>query len=601
MLSKDNLNITSTEIEVVELLAEEGNKFVIALTENGKVTYVSKNTYILGLGLKKDHTLAKLFIDGYESFASFCKNLNEHKTSFTGKISNSSLEIPIEGKIFNKATLDAIWCVFSPVKSLASEFEIQRKIIENSSDVVAYFNADEELVYISPSIFQLTGYTQDEMMHMPQFSLSHSDDKLIVENSIKKDISEKSPLNRFTYRVRHKKGYYTWVEAVSKRNYHEDGSLKEVILSYRSIQNQVEAEKRLQAVEQRYEGIVNQAPFGVVIHDKKKILFANNAASTIIKANSPKDLIGLGIQNMVHPKDRNIVAKRIENLQEDRPAPLREEKFICFDGSYLDVEVMGGAVKFRNLDCVQVLFWDISQRKQVETLLLNQQKELNKTNQALDKFLYSTAHDLRAPIASALGLINLCEQDLNQENIKEYFHMLKLSIEKLDSFIGDISDLSRNAKADLIIEEVDPYKVTNNAVEIVKTIEYDKPVDFDMTWEIKQPLKTDKERLQIIFNNLFSNISRYYNPSSKTVKVRVSGETDKNSCIFSIQDNGIGIPKEYQDKIYDIFYRAHDTKAGSGLGLYIVKETVEKLGGSIKVESDTRKGTCFTIVIPNHK
>lgn len=601
MIDSDHTKISSAEEQLIDILAQEAKKMICVFSFEGTVLYVSKNSKDLFPEIPTRKPI-EISIEGFSTIKKALSNLlpdNLKESVFNGSIKVQQIDVPVKGKLVMSNLSEFVICFFNRKNSINAH-NIQKKIIDNTSDVIAYYNSEEELVYISPSIYQLTGYTQEEIIQMQQLNLSHPEDKDRIEALLKNDIASSLTQNRFTYRIKHKDGSFNWVEVVSRRNYDENGNLLEAILNFRSIQEQVETEQRLHDAEQLYASIVNQAPFGVVIHDKQKVLFANNAAATIVKAESSKDVLGLELQKMVHPKDRDVVANRIEQLQENNLAPLRDERFLCFDGSYVDVEVMGSAVKFRNSDCVQVLFWDISQRKQVEALLREQEYKISKIGNELDKFLYSTAHDLRAPIASALGLLNLCEQDSDINNVQGYFDMLKQSIQKLDSFIGDISDLSRNAKAELIIELIDPVICTERAIEILRPLKIERKVQVEVDWNQASELRTDKERFQIILNNLFSNILRYYNPSNEIVDVKVSGKVDDNSCVFSIADNGIGIPKEHIDKIYDMFYRAHDTKAGSGLGLYIVKETVEKLGGSIKVESDTRLGTVFTIVIPNN-
>ena len=110
---------------------------------------------------------------------------------------------------------------------------------------------------------------------------------------------------------------------------------------------------------------------------------------------------------------------------------------------------------------------------------------------------------------------------------------------------------------------------------------------------------SDSTRCTVILNNLISNSIRYSNPRAEEPFVEVDVKVNEAEAIITIRDNGIGIAKEKQDRIFDMFYRVSQKAAGSGLGLYIVKETVEKLGGSLQLESQLDKGTCFTLTLPN--
>ncbi len=124
---------------------------------------------------------------------------------------------------------------------------------------------------------------------------------------------------------------------------------------------------------------------------------------------------------------------------------------------------------------------------------------------------------------------------------------------------------------------------------IEKQVEIDSDVDF----------YSDKRRLKVIFNNLISNSIRYFNPYIDNPYVKISIKTDEEKSVIKILDNGLGIENQYLEKIFDMFFRASNNSKGTGIGLYIVKETIQKVNGAIKVESEIEKGTSFTVTIPN--
>ncbi len=114
----------------------------------------------------------------------------------------------------------------------------------------------------------------------------------------------------------------------------------------------------------------------------------------------------------------------------------------------------------------------------------------------------------------------------------------------------------------------------------------------DSTWV------TDSRRLKIILNNLISNAIKYGDPWKQQRWVCIHSEVTTEGCTLSISDNGMGIPLEYQSKIFNMFYRASEKSNGSGLGLYIVKETVEKMGGKIEFKSIVGEGSTFFVRMP---
>ena len=125
-------------------------------------------------------------------------------------------------------------------------------------------------------------------------------------------------------------------------------------------------------------------------------------------------------------------------------------------------------------------------------------------------------------------------------------------------------------------------------------------VDIRINVNKSVPFYSDKSRISIVLNNLVSNSIRYSNPNVTDPFVEVTVELSNSKATLVVKDNGIGIDKKFHDKIFNMFYRLSKKSEGSGLGLYIVKETVEKLQGSFNLESEPGKGTEFTICIPNN-
>jgi signal transduction histidine kinase len=226
-------------------------------------------------------------------------------------------------------------------------------------------------------------------------------------------------------------------------------------------------------------------------------------------------------------------------------------------------------------------------------------EELQKLNAELDRFVYSVSHDLRAPISSVLGLVYLSKRTENVTEIQQYLDLKEKSLKKLDSFIADILNYSRNHRTELNLQDVDFEQELENILELQTQYELNYRIETSLVVKQENPFFTDKQRLVIALNNLISNAFRYHNPYQKPSWIKVSVEVLPLKAVVIISDNGIGIGKEHLEKIFEMFYRATDKTTGSGLGLYIVKEVIEKLKGVIKVDSEINKGTTFTIEIPN--
>jgi signal transduction histidine kinase len=244
-------------------------------------------------------------------------------------------------------------------------------------------------------------------------------------------------------------------------------------------------------------------------------------------------------------------------------------------------------------------------RKKAEKALRKQNEELVKINKELDSFVYSVSHNLRAPLMSVLGLINLVQVENKKADpdpeLNGYFAMMQQSIHKLDDTLKEILDYSRNARSEMNIEKVDFQRMVEDSFERMKYMDGSDQISKTISIDSKGQLFTDPYRLSVIISNLVSNAIKYrdVNKSQSTISIDAKVTDAKLSVVF--RDNGIGISEDYINKIFDMFFRATDRSEGAGLGLYIVKETVDKLHGDIFVESVIGEGTTFRIDIPNMK
>ena len=227
-------------------------------------------------------------------------------------------------------------------------------------------------------------------------------------------------------------------------------------------------------------------------------------------------------------------------------------------------------------------------------------QELKTANYELDRFVYSTSHDLRAPLNSMLGLIEIAKDDTNEDITREHLIMLKRSAKKLDGFICDILDYSRNARMEVAMEEINFKELITDITENLKFIgDNNRGIEFITEISGETSIYSDKNRLITILGNLISNAIRYQNAQIANPYVRIQIQISPAETRIVIEDNGIGMSEEVHSKIFDMFYRVSHESVGSGLGLYIVKEAVNKLSGEIKVQSEIGKGTTFLIKIPN--
>ena len=307
----------------------------------------------------------------------------------------------------------------------------------------------------------------------------------------------------------------------------------------------------------------------------------------------------------IHPGDKEFVNNIIQRAYKDHK-PFNFYHRVLRDGGTEVTLYAHGEVsvdKHNNVVRMNGTAQDVTELKRKEEMLERQNEELQKINAELDKFVYSVSHDLRAPLTSMLGIIEISIEESESQNMQERLNLLKTNITKLDQFILDILDHSRNARMEIRNEEINFHEIVND---ITANLKYgsgisDHKVDVRVNIKSDGYFYSDKNRMIIILNNLISNAIRYANPDTKNPFVEIDVMVNEREANIVIQDNGIGIDKAFHDKIFEMFYRVSHNSIGSGLGLYLVKESLKKLNGTIKVQSEKGKGTVFYISIPNNQ
>ncbi len=241
-------------------------------------------------------------------------------------------------------------------------------------------------------------------------------------------------------------------------------------------------------------------------------------------------------------------------------------------------------------------------RIKAERALRKQNEELVKINKELDSFVYSVSHNLRAPLMSVLGLINLVQlENKNDKGLDTYFLMMQNSIHKLDDTLKEILDYSRNARSQLNLEAVNLERLIEDCFERLMYIQGSEQINKTVLVQGTTEFHTDAYRLSVILNNLISNAIKYRDSTRKFNIIDIRAVITDANAEITFRDNGIGIANDFLPKVFNMFFRATDRSEGAGLGLYIVKETVEKLNGAIRVESIVGEGTNFYITFPNLK
>jgi len=222
--------------------------------------------------------------------------------------------------------------------------------------------------------------------------------------------------------------------------------------------------------------------------------------------------------------------------------------------------------------------------------------ELRKNVEELNRFAYSASHDLKAPVKSMLGLMNLMKTEGFTDQIAIH---LDRSVKKLDYFIDNIIDYYKNSQKQRDQQTIEFSVIINQALELIIENYAVSDITFNVSIDQECEFVNDEFRVYVIISYLLSNAIKYQKNDSLEKTINIEIITSLKSVSIKISDKGIGIANNHINHIFDMFYRGTSQSTGSGIGLYIVKEAVEKLNGTIRVDSKEGEGSTFSVKIPN--
>ena len=359
-------------------------------------------------------------------------------------------------------------------------------------------------------------------------------------------------------------------------------------------------EEALTQTELKYKSLVESLSEGILMTDLAgKIDFSNGAFRDISGYTMAEIVNKNAIELFFTPVEQRKIKQDLQKIEHNQAEQFEIE---LLTKNQKKRWVLINASPYKNslsqIVGIIIAVANIEKIKKVEQRLMQKNEELNKTNSELDSFVYSASHDLRSPLTSILGLLNVIDVQNNIEDAKIYLDLIRVSIQRQDDFIQDITNYSRNSRLESTEEPIDASALIKEVVETFSHLPNTKFIALNTQFDLQKPLKSDRRRLLIVLNNLVSNAIKYHNIKQEKPTIDISISTTETHLNLSICDNGSGMAPEISARMFEMFFRASSDKSGSGLGLYIVKETIEKMKGTIKVQSKVREGTRFDISIP---
>jgi PAS domain S-box-containing protein len=518
-----------------------------------------------------------------------------------------------------------------------SEEEVRRSekrlksILESSPDMI--FVLDEDGVYkeVYTNNEDLLAAPKEKLIGSNIEEFFSKEDVIGIRESIQKVLKTRKPESE-EYTRQNRNGKKRWFSAQIAFFEYQDGP--SVILLSRDITDKRRAQSEIIESQKLLASINHNISEGIYrSHADGGLVYANHSFITMFGYDSLDEMLALKSQDLyAHPLDRSgltdaiksaVFRSNVEVLYKRKDGSTfwglnsyiltkDQEGRDIFDGAIRDVSKQKkSAEQLGELNNELLSQNRTLAQKEQELATFNQElisnrdnlvdilEELSDRNFELDQLVYKTSHDLRAPLRSVLGLTNLYRLEVDNPP-NSYVQKIEDRIHKMDEFIKSMLDYSRGSRLSVKNTQVDIGDLLDgclsdlgflegfDAVEIIKNIN-----------SHKYQAMTDELRLKIILSNIISNVFKYRKVEDVSSFMKIDVEVLKDEINISVEDNGIGIAKEYISKVFDMFYRATDRSDGSGLGMYIVKQSIDKLGGSITVESEEGVGTIFRVSLPN--
>jgi PAS domain S-box-containing protein len=378
--------------------------------------------------------------------------------------------------------------------------------------------------------------------------------------------------------------------------------------------------------EQKRQMEFNEAQYRALFEESEGYLFTHNFDGTILAAN------GAAVKALGYPKD-GLIGQDVSQFLVLRQAAQWEDYLKQMQAGQaisgvIRVVTAGGEERYwqyRNFPSYRASgepyvicsAHDVTDKEKSARMLRRAKGELEKQVQLrtrelqasntaltqakaeLNTFLYRASHDLRGPLCSIEGLLGLAGVEENPLEQRQYFKLMQQTVSKLNRMLESLLSYTQNTHYDLTTERVDFESVVTRVLHSLRTLKGFERVKVQTHLVTSTPFYSDAERVLAVLKSVISNSITFQNYALAEPAVIIWITCTPLEAAIVVRDNGVGIAEENQSAVFRMFTRSSAQSTGSGLGMYIVKQTVEKLGGRISLQSQAGKGTQVSIQIPN--
>ena len=354
----------------------------------------------------------------------------------------------------------------------------------------------------------------------------------------------------------------------------------------------IERTSELERSEKKFKALIENSHEAIALIDGNFQVFYRSPAAAKITGVSDEDRLKITGFSALHPEDKERLKMLLDEVKKNHGQTYNITfRTLHGDGHYIWME--GFFINLLNDESVKAIVAnvrDVTDKKKAEDKLRFKIQELN-------TFIYRTSHDLRGPLTSLMGLSNLARVEIKEPAALRYFEMVRSSTQRLDEILVGLIHLIQVNDTSKEISEINFNELISGIISSLEHYANEAGTKFQIDIRQTEPFRSEKNFLISIMLNLIDNAIKYSKPGGQ---IEVTFKATAKNALIKVADKGIGIAPEHCEKVFDLFFRANDsTRKGTGLGLYIVKKAIERLGGTIEMESTPGEGTCFTIQIPN--
>ncbi|MCB9850055.1 MAG: PAS domain S-box protein [Phycisphaerales bacterium] len=472
--------------------------------------------------------------------------------------------------------------------------------------------------FVSEGVMNLTGYPAEYLQDNCKISFGEMivpEDRERVWNEVQDRVVQREPF-QLNYRITTATGEVRWMWETGRGVFNEDGTLEALEGIIADDSERQRALNALSESEQRNRALVERSPIPIIIHSNERITYANAAAASALGAHDPRELLDMSIWLLAHPDYHDVVRERVGNIYaRETTTPVIEERFRRVDGTYIDVEVSGATIAYGGVRASQVVFLDITKRKQAEAERAKLESQLRQSQkmEAIGQLAGGVAHDFNNILTAVIGHLGLAREAFASSVGTD--HAGIRSLNQIERAADRAAALTRRlltfSRKDVGQPQVlDLNAVVNDSRSLLsRVITEDIELEVQLAPELKH-IVADANQIEQVLLNLVVN-ARDAMPDGGKLIIKTSNAVLDSAnlaavaegrpgphVLLTVSDTGCGMPHDVIDRIFEPFFTTKDVGEGSGLGLAMVHGIVQQCGGHVVVYSEPDVGSTFRICIP---